>query len=431
MKRRIAFKTLGCRLNQFETSSLATQFTHHHYKIVPFNEQADVYVINTCTVTNQSDHKSRNIISQAARRTKDAVIVVTGCMAGKDKEHLEEEGNITYVVDNNRKSSIFSLIDAHFKGETNALSLDNSNVFDYVQPDKIFKTRGMVKIQDGCDNYCTFCIIPFVRGRAVSRPVKDILNDVRNLVQSGYKEIVVTGVNIGRYQKDDMNFERLIGLILDLPGDFRLRISSMEPEGIGDLFYELIHHPKMTPHLHLCLQSGSDRILQKMGRMYTVEEFLKIVHRIRKEIPNFNFTTDIMVGFPGETEDDLLQTLEVMNEVRFGHVHTFKYSVRDGTRAARMEEHVDEKIKAERSIRIRDLAHEHTIALRSAFIGKEQLLLTEKLNKRGYFSGYGEHYLPIQVPSPGLHSNQFVKVKISGLSDKDPALLNAEVVEAC
>ena len=239
-KRRVAFKTLGCRLNQYETDALVTNFDQAGYQLVGFDESPDVVVVNTCTVTNQSDQKSRTVISQAARKNKGAVVVVTGCMANNFKEKLESQENITFVVENNRKSSILSLVDAHFSGEILHPDKLPQDVFHYEPVRKSLHTRSAVKIQDGCDNFCTFCIIPMVRGRAVSRPVEEVLENVRKTIANGFREIVITGVNIGRYEDGVVRFEDLLARILEVPGDFRVRISSLEPDGFGDRFLDLL-----------------------------------------------------------------------------------------------------------------------------------------------------------------------------------------------
>ncbi len=415
MDRTVAFKTLGCRLNQYETDALVTDFHKAGYQIVPFTDPADVYVVNTCTVTNTSDHKSKNIINQAVRRNAGSVVVVTGCMANSQKEWLEEREDITYVVENDRKSSVFTLVDAHFSGEILHPSDLNQNLFNFSITENGFHTRSMIKIQDGCNNFCTFCIVPTVRGRAASRPVNDILNNIRQVTKLGYKEIVLTGVNISRYNFDDVHFEDLVEKILCLDGEFRLRISSIEPEGFGDKFMDLFSHPKMCPHLHLCLQSGSDRILMQMRRQYNLYQYLKLVEGFRKRYPDFNFTTDIIVGFPGETEDDFQQTCNITQDIGFSHIHTFKYSLRKGTRAERMPEQVPEKIKRERSEIIRQIAEENKIRYRRSFIGKKQTVLIEKIRK-GFATGYGEHYIPVKVEGPAL-KNSFKTVTIQHLMD--------------
>ncbi len=426
-KKKIAFKTLGCRLNQFETGSLATRFKNEGYQLVNFTEEADVYVVNTCTVTNQSDHKSRNIISQAERRGKDPVVVVTGCMAESSRQKLIMDEKITYVIGNDGKSDIFSVVDAHFKGEVFKLQ-EGRSVFEYQVPEKIYKTRGTIKIQDGCDNFCTFCIIPFVRGRAISRPLQEIINNARDLIEKGYHELVITGVNIGRYRYENYTFEDVIEALLELDGNFRLRISSMEPEGIGEKFLGLLDHPKLTPHLHLCLQSGSDKVLIRMRRMYNTTQYLNIVEKVRSKIGNFNFTTDVLVGFPGETDEEFKETQKFIDKVGFGHIHTFKYSVRNGTRAARMENHVPEKLKEERSKTIRELGHNQMVKVRKSMIGKEQLMLAERKNKNGYLKGYGEHYYPILCKGESNSIDRFFTVKITGLSESQDFSLIAQPV---
>ncbi len=417
--KKIAFKTLGCRLNQYETDAIASQFDKNGYELVDFNDEAEVVVVNTCTVTNQSDSKSNQAIKQAAKKHPDSMLVVTGCMVNNHREKLEKaQPNVTWFVDNEHKSSIFSLIDGHFKGEINHPDHFDKNLFDYQPAEKTFHTRSMIKIQDGCDNYCTFCIIPKVRGRATSRPVNEILNNIRQVIEFGYKEVVLTGVNIGRYNFESTNFEDLVEQILELPGDFRLRISSIEPEGFGEKLFNLFDHPKLTPHLHLCLQSGSDKILLKMRRMYSLQGFMDIVQKVRSRYPDFNFTSDIIVGFPDETEEDFQQTIDVSRKIGFGHIHTFKYSVRKGTRAERMPDQIAEKEKTKRSEILRKLAEEETRKYRTSMLGKEQVVLVEKIID-GIARGYGENYIPIKFPAHGINTNEFVKVKLASIKESE------------
>ena len=417
-KKSVAFKTLGCRLNQYETDALVTDFSNAGYQLVDYNASPDVVIINTCTVTNQSDTKSRSVISQSARKAKNAVVVVTGCMANNFKEKLESQENITFVVENSRKSSILSLIDAHFSGEILHPDQLPQDVFRYEPVRKSLHTRSAVKIQDGCDNFCTFCIIPMVRGMAASRPVADVLESVRKTVENGFKEIVITGVNIGRYEDGTVRFEELLAKILEVPGDFRVRISSLEPDGFGDDFVKLFAHPKLMPHLHLCLQSGSDKTLLRMRRMYDVAQFRKTVTRFRTAYPDFNFTTDIIVGFPGETEEEFQQTIDAVKDFNFSHIHTFKYSVRKGTRAERLENHLPEKIKNERSLKIRDLSVENKLSYFKTFIGQTQDVLIEKISQ-GTASGYGQHYIPVHFKLSGAQKNSVHKVKLTEIFGED------------
>lgn len=422
MSRKIAFKTLGCRLNQFETDSLASEFHNAGYRLVDFEEKADVYVVNTCTVTNQSDKKSRNLINHASRRPGDALVVVTGCMVNSQKEALENRDTSTYFVENNRKTSIFPMVQAHYEGEILHPNTLDPDVFDFKPADRTFHTRSLIKIQDGCDNFCTFCIVPMVRGRAISRPFEKIRENILQVLDFGFREIVLTGVNIGRYDHEGTNFESLVEKILDIPGDFRVRISSIEPDGYGDQFIELFQHPKLMPHLHLCLQSGSDAILLRMRRMYTLSDFRSIVDKFRNSHPDFNLTTDIIVGFPGETAADFQSTCEVVRDIGFSHIHTFKYSRRKGTRADRMPDQVPEKVKAERSEVIRQIGEENKRNYRSSLIGTTEQVLVEKTGD-GMARGYGEHYVPIRFPSEQAEKNMIYPVAIKGISDgEDPDL---------
>ena len=408
--KKVSFKTLGCRLNQYETDALVTQFHQAGYRVVDFSKPADVTVINTCTVTNQSDQKSRNTISHAARKNRDGLVVVTGCMANNHKEKLEASDQVTYVVDNERKSQIVPLIDAHFKGELVHPDSLPGDRFGFETVDQSLHTRTSIKVQDGCDNFCTYCIVPSVRGRAISRPLDGIIENVRRVVENGFKEVVITGVNIGRYSHDGMNIEGAIERILEVPGDFRVRISSLEPDGFGPGFHTLFQHPKMVPHLHLCIQSGSEPILLKMRRMYTARSFMEIVQTFRSHMPDFNFSTDVIVGFPGETEEDFQKTIDLVREARFSHVHTFRYSRRKGTRADRMENQLEERIKIERSEIIRKLSEENRIHYMHSLLGKNQRILVEKVDKEGMAHGYGEHYLPVTFPTENPERNRFEEV---------------------
>jgi threonylcarbamoyladenosine tRNA methylthiotransferase MtaB len=427
MKRKAAFKTLGCRLNQFETDSIITDFHKAGYEIVPFNHEADVYVVNTCTVTNQSDQKSKNVINQAVRHANSkSLTVVTGCMVTRQKDYLENRNDLTYVIDNKKKSSVFPLVDAHLNGEMLHPNDLKQDLFNFSVVEEGFHTRSMIKIQDGCNNFCTYCIVPKVRGRANSRPVTDVLDNIRSVVDLGRKEIVLTGVNISRYKSEGVSFEDLIEKILNLPGDFRVRISSMEPEGFTDKFIDLFDHPKLCQHLHLCLQSGSDKVLELMHRFYDVSQFRKIVDTFRKRYPLFNFTTDLIVGFPGETESLFQESYNITKEIGFGHIHTFKYSVRKGTIAEKMPDQVPEKIKVERSEIIRNLAEASKLEYRKKFIGQVQRLLVEKPNTINGSTGYGEHFIPIVLPNAEVKKNSFKKVKLTGILNDQDFSLRAE-----
>jgi threonylcarbamoyladenosine tRNA methylthiotransferase MtaB len=427
--KKVAFKTLGCRLNLYETDAIAAEFAKQNYQVVDFNSDADVFVINTCTVTNQSDQKSRRVINQTSKLNKDALTIVTGCMATHYKEKLNANEKVDYVVDNEHKTSVLSVVDAHFNGETVNPDQFEKDVFNYAPAEETFHTRSFIKIQDGCDNFCTFCIVPKVRGRAISRPASAIFDNIKQVVAFGYKEIVLTGVNLGRYKFENYDFEKLVEAILEIPGDFRVRISSIEPDGYSESFFRLFQNPKLTPHMHICLQSGSEDILLKMRRMYTAKEFEQIAAKLKADYPQFNLTTDIIVGFPGETEEDFKKTAELAKKIGFGHIHTFKYSVRKGTRAERMPEQITEKTKSERSEIIRKLADETKYNYRKSFIGKTQQVLVEKINKKGFATGYGEHYIPVIIEDTGLKKNEFYKVNITGIEDGDEPVLRGTLLK--
>jgi len=426
MTKKIAFKTLGCRLNLFETDSLMSAFAEKGYEVTDdIHAKADVYIINTCTVTNQSDQKSKRVMNRTGRLHQNALKIVTGCMATNYKDSLINNEKVDYVVDNDHKTSIVDLVEAHFNGEIISPDEFEKDVFGYEPAKTTAHTRALIKIQDGCNRFCTYCIIPKVRGRAISRPQKEVMENIKKVIDYGFKEIVLTGVNLGTYQDDGTDFEQLIRNILDIPGNFRVRISSIEPDGFTEDFFQLFRHPKLTPHLHLCLQSGSESILKKMRRMYSGALFEKMCTLLRQEIEDFNITTDIIVGFPGETEKDFEDTLTLASKIGFGHIHTFKYSIRKGTRAEKMPDQIHGKTKTLRSEKVRQLSEKMRLEYRSGFIGKNQVVLVEKIDKDGFAHGYGEHYIPVKIKITGLQTNQFYKTTIAGVEtdNEEPVLI--------
>ncbi len=406
--RTIAFATLGCRLNIAESDALAARFLAAGYRVVPAGNGGhppDVVVVNTCTVTGQADRKSRNALRRAGRDSaarRRPLVVATGCYVTAQGGVSCDLPGADYAVDNARKAAIFDLVEACLAGEVADPAALPEDPFGYRPGPQPLHTRPTLKIQDGCDNFCTFCIIPAVRGRARSRPAPAILEEARRLLGDGHRELVLTGVNLGRYDWCGWGFSRLLRELLDLPGDFRIRVSSLEPDPLDDQFVELAAHPRLCPHLHLCLQSGSDRVLLRMRREYDVDRYLALVARIRavwrrRGVPA-HFSTDVMVGFPGETEADFAATLRVCGEVGFGHIHTFRYSPRAGTRAARLPNAVPEPVKEERSAAVRALAAAGRRRLARRLRGCTQRVLVEDV-AGGLASGYGESYLRIRFPA--------------------------------
>ena len=438
----IAFTNLGCRLNIAESDALAARFLAAGYRIVGAGESPDVVVVNTCTVTGQADRKSRNALQRAIRlpppradgRTATGVpaggparggdrsaagaaagtaprvgegagplVVATGCYVTAQGGVACDLPGVDYAVDNERKSRIFDLVAAHLAGEVADPAALPADPFGYRPGPQPLHTRATIKIQDGCDNHCTFCIIPAVRGRARSRAAPAILQEARRLLADGHHELVLTGVNIGRYDWCGWSFSRLLQELLELPGDYRIRISSLEPDPLDERFVDLTAHDKLCPHLHLCLQSGSDRVLLRMRREYDVDRYLDLITRIRatwdrRGVPA-HFSTDVLVGFPGETDADFERTLTLCERVDFGHIHTFRYSPRAGTRAARMADAVPEPVKAQRSAAIRELAAAGRRRLARRMCGREQRVLVEETTG-GIATGYGESYLRVRFPVP-------------------------------
>ena len=415
----IAFKTLGCRVNLFETDALASRFQESGYDIVESGSNADVFIINTCTVTNQSDQKCRQAIHQIRRNNPNALITITGCMVNNYKEALLRSGIADYVIDNERKAAIFDIINDHFKnGESDPEGYDR-DLFSYKPAFNTFHTRSLIKIHDGCNNFCSYCIIPTVRGRSTSRPAQDVYDNIKEVVAHGFKEIVLTGVNMGRYKSEETNFEQLVENILNIDGDFRVRISSIEPDQFSEHFLTLFQHEKLAPHMHICLQSGAETTLKRMHRFYTAAQFRNMCERIKTFRPDFNITTDIIVGFPGESDSDFQESCKFAEEIGFSHIHTFKYSVRSGTKAALMPDQIPEKVKSERSEIMRGISLQNKIKYFNMMQGKNQRLLIERIDSKGIAKGYGENYIPIHIKANNVERNTFINVKLSEINHID------------
>ena len=423
--RRVAFQTLGCKLNQHETESIAADFRRAGYTIVPFGETADAYIINTCTVTAKADRKTRNTVNRALRTRGEtggspdspaSVVVVTGCFVETSPDVYQDVPGL-YLLDNRRKSAALEIVDAYLRGELVEPERHAPAPFNFDTPSPVFRTRSTVKIQDGCNTGCSYCIIPVVRGRAISRPAAEVREAVRSNIERGYREIVLTGINMSRYTDADTDFPSLLRELLDLPGEFRLRLSSLEPELLTEPLLELIRHPHFMPHLHLCLQSGSDRVLSLMNRGYTRAEFAQALEAIRGVLPDFHFTTDIIVGFPGETDADFQASITAVKELGFGHVHTFPYSSRSRTRAAGMDAHLPESVKTERAQIMRKAAEVGKLRYRRSLLGREEEVLVERVVAGGSASGYGRRYVPITLSESvnTLKVNGVYKVILSEL----------------
>nr|ADI19395.1 2-methylthioadenine synthetase [uncultured Spirochaetales bacterium HF0500_06B09] len=432
---RVTVETLGCRLNAFEGDALKADFSRRGYRVVDSGDPADVIVINSCTVTGQADRKSRNALYRARRigdldEDSRPLVVATGCMATGQQATVSALPGVDYVVDNEHKAGIAAIVDAHLSGEISPPSAVPSGPFAYDQGEHTARARRFLKIQDGCDNRCSFCIIPFVRGRAISRPLAAILDEARQIIDDGFHEIVITGVNIGRYLHDGVNFATLIEKLLALPGQFRVRLSSLEPDHQIAPAIDLLTDERLCPHLHLCLQSGSDRVLLAMRRLYNLESFEQLIDNARHVRPDLNATTDILVGFPGETDADFAATCRAVERLGFTHCHTFRYAKRNGTRAARMENQVDDATKQRRSNTVRKLAATNRAAYLRRLLGNKQKLLVESVSNQ-IARGYGECFIPIQAPcADSSLVRGFIDVRISKLPLPGADALRAVPVEA-
>ena len=393
---KVGIYTLGCKVNTYESEFIMSLFKNRGYTICDFNDDCDIYIINTCTVTNNSDRKDRKIINSI--KNKNACKVVCGCFVESAKDY--DFSGIDVVIGNYNKSNIVDYVEENLKTHKQIIAKDNIMTvpFEDMEINHLeSRTRAFVKIQDGCENYCAYCIIPFVRGRCRSKKKETVIKEITALVNNGYKEIVLTGIHTGSYGIDlGIKFSDLIEEILSIPGLERLRISSIEITELDDKFFELLKNEKLCNHMHVPLQSGSENVLKLMNRKYTKEEYKKQIDNIRKVRPNISITTDVIVGFPNETEEDFEECLEFCKEINFAKIHTFPYSKRNGTKAARMSGHIDGITKKERTKRLLKLSEELEKKYYESNIGKKEKVLIEK-EKNGYYYGHTSNYLYLKV----------------------------------
>ena len=403
-----AFYTLGCKVNQYETEAMREQFRQAGYMIVSEDDPADVYVINTCTVTGLADRKSRQYIRRAHKMNPEAVIAVTVCYVQVDREKVEKIEGVDIVTGTGEKSAVLSKVGEFLEKRAAVSSVKPYEELDRYEELGVItgmegRTRACIKIQEGCDRFCSYCIIPFARGKVRSRSRDEIVREVTGLVEKGYKEIVLTGINTALYGIDlgYGGIAPLIEAIDSIPGDFRIRLSSLEPT-VVDAGYAagLLKYGKLCHHLHLSAQSGSDRVLGLMNRHYTREDYLGIVRRLREEDPYYGISADLIAGFPGEDEEDARDSLRLIEESELVKTHVFKYSPRKGTKAASMPGQVDEKIKSERSRSLIEKAEEVRKAFCGRCSGQTRCVLFER-EENGMLTGYTDNYIKVYVPRDG------------------------------
>lgn len=411
---RVKFHTLGCKVNQYETEAATELFEKSGYKVISDDDIADIYVINTCTVTSQSDSKSRQIIRRAKRENPEAIAVVMGCYSQVSTEEVEEIDDVDIIIGTSERDQIVKLVEK-FRENPERInivrSIKKDRDFEKIDIDKIkSQTRAFIKVQDGCNNYCSYCIIPYARGNIRSRDPYDVKSEIIRLVENGYKEIVLTGIHIASYGEDlkKYNLLDLISMIHDIEGLERIRLSSVEPILITEEFLdEVIKYPKFCDHFHLSLQSGSNSVLKRMNRRYTREEYMETVERIRRYYPNAGITTDIIVGFPGETDEEFQDTLDLVKKVKFSRVHVFKFSPREGTKAFSMKNQIDGNTKNERSKILIDLTEKLREEFETSFIGDELEVLVER--KRGsHYLAHSTNYIEIAFKSKLDYTNNII-----------------------
>ena len=402
--KKVAFCSLGCKVNQYETNAMAQKFIEYGYEVVEFDEYADVYIVNTCTVTNVADRKSRQMLRRAKEINKDATLVACGCYAQVAKEELKKIPEIDLIIGNNEKNDIIQIVENHIaqKGAEDLVS-DVMYKLDYVELGTTTyteKTRAVIKVQDGCDRFCSYCLIPYARGHIRSRKIENVIEEIKKVVEEGINEVVITGIHIASYGRDfkgeNIGLIDLLEEINKIQGLHRIRLGSIEPTIITDEFVERLSKlDKICDHFHLSLQSGCTETLKRMNRRYTTEEFRDVTKRLRSKFPNAALTTDIIVGFPGETDDEFNTTYEFLKDIAFYKMHIFKYSQRKGTKAAVMPNQIDGKIKEERSKKLIELSNENEYNYNKKYIGKQVEVLFEE-REGEYLKGHTTNYIVVK-----------------------------------
>ncbi len=430
---KVAFLTLGCKVNSYETEAMQALLLAAGAELVEFHEVADIYVVNTCSVTNMADRKSRQMLHRAKKNNPSAVVVAAGCYAQTADETAMKENGIDVVIGNNQKKQIVEILENHMAGvENKRLEIGQETEYEALRLDtQVEHTRAYIKIQDGCNQFCSYCIIPYARGRIRSRAPQDVLEEVHRLAASGYQEVVLTGIHLSSYGKPaEEGREPLLELIQQInaiEGIKRIRLGSLEPRIISEKFVKtLCTCEKVCPHFHLSLQSGSDTVLKRMNRKYTTEEYSTSVDILKKYYEAPAITTDIIVGFPQETEDEFEETCAFVKKIGFSKIHVFKYSRRKGTVADKMSGQVAEPVKNERSEHLMALETALGEAYREQFIGREEsVLFEESVQINGVIcqTGYNERYVRIAVETEENLSNQMLSVEIFGKAEEQETLL--------
>lgn len=413
---KFAIHTFGCKVNIYESEYVINLLQEFGYQLVDFNEEADIYIINTCTVTNEADKKDRKLIRSTKNNHPNAILIVMGCYSQLNPNDIEAD----IIIGNKYKSKIVELIKEYKKNKSKIIKVEDikETIFEDMYINKFIEhTRAFVKIQDGCNAFCSYCTIPYARGGLRSKNFDTVIKEVTNLVNNGYKEIVLTGIHTGRYGlEQNTNLETLLKELVKIKGIFRIRLSSIEINEITNGIIDLIKNNQiMAKHLHIPLQSGSNNILKNMNRLYDLDFFLKRINYIRKEIPDISITTDLIVGFPGETEELFKETIDTLNKIKFTKIHTFPYSKRNGTKAAEMKNHVDGQVKKCRVKEVLLLSDKYELEYYQNNINKEYdgIVETRKDNKKIVITS---NYIPVEI-NENLENNTKVNIKITEVND--------------
>ena len=421
--KKVALHNLGCKVNAYETEAMQEMLEHAGYEIVPFQEGADIYVINTCTVTNIADRKSRQVLHRARKMNPDAVVVAAGCYVQAQAEKQVIDPCIDIVLGNNKKQDLLTALQAYEEAHGDlreVIDINHTKEYENLHLTKQGEhTRAYIKVQDGCNQFCSYCIIPYARGRVRSRAKEEVVAEVTDLAKNGYQEVVLTGIHLSSYGIDFENEDNLLSLIRavhEIEGIKRIRLGSLEPRIITEEFVQAIAAlPKMCPHFHLSLQSGCNETLKRMNRRYTSEEFYEKCEILRKYFEKPALTTDVIVGFPQETEEEFETTYEFLKKICFYETHIFKYSKREGTKAAVMQGQIPEQIKAKRSARLIELGEKNRRAYEESFLGKTvEVLVEEKsdVNGKEMWTGHTKEYMKIALESEKNLQNCILNVQI-------------------
>lgn len=418
-KVKVAIDSLGCKLNQAEVEFLARQFAEAGYQLVSPVDKADVYILNTCTVTHVADSKCRHWLRQAHHRNPDALLVATGCYVQRAPQELAQIEGVGLVLNNEEKPNLLRMLEESGRIGTSVLAQGESTAG--------FRTRALVKVQDGCNDFCSYCIVPLVRGRERSLPVDRVVAEVKDRATQGYKEVVLTGVKIGAYNYEGINLQGLLGHTLAEADVDRLRLSSLQPQEITPELIKLWRDPRLCRHFHLSLQSGGDGVLNRMKRCYSTRDYQQTVSLIRSLVPEVAITTDVIVGFPGETEAEFEESYAFCRQMEFARIHVFPYSPRQGTQAARLPQQVETQLKKQRSQRMLALAKESAQNFSQQFLDKSMLVLWEKQSRDGVWSGYADNYIKVYTRTGNDLANKLLLVKLAevygdgvwGVIDKD------------